>query len=185
MRQLVSTDWLEKKIDKVKILDASWHLPNSDRNAQEEYKSIHIKNSLFFDIDKHSNQNSSLPHMLPSKNDWEKRISLLGWGRLPITKEEHDRTRDGLLPYRGNARAWSLAGRCVMDAWWQARQALRPERETLSFVTKLLFPNDEEKQKIGIDASNMDEEWATRPDEVIEYCLRDAALPLDIMEEIV
>lgn len=119
-----------------------------------------------------------------SKNDWEKRISLLGWGRLPITKEEHDRSRDGLLPYRGNARAWSLAGRCVMDAWWQARQALRPERETLSFVTKLLFPGDEEKQKIGIDASKMDEEWAKRPDEVIEYCLRDAALPLDIMEEI-
>ena len=85
---------------------------------------------------------------------------------------------------RGNARAWSLAGRCVMDAWWQARQALRPERETLSFVTKLLFPGDEEKQKIGIDASKMDEEWAKRPDEVIEYCLRDAALPLDIMEEI-
>ena len=29
MKQLVSTDWLEKNIDKVKILDASWHLPNS------------------------------------------------------------------------------------------------------------------------------------------------------------
>ena len=35
MKQLVSTDWLEKNIDKVKILDASWHLPNSNRKAEE------------------------------------------------------------------------------------------------------------------------------------------------------
>ena len=50
MKQLVSTDWLEENIDKVKILDASWHLPNSERNAKEEYKSNHIKNSIFFDF---------------------------------------------------------------------------------------------------------------------------------------
>ena len=47
MKQLVSTEWLEKKIDEVKILDASWHLPNSNRNAAEEYKINHIKNSIF------------------------------------------------------------------------------------------------------------------------------------------
>ncbi len=29
MKQLVSTNWLEKNLDKVKVLDASWHLPNS------------------------------------------------------------------------------------------------------------------------------------------------------------
>ena len=78
MKQLVSTDWLEKNIDKVKILDASWHLPNSGRNAKEEYKLNHIKNSIFFDIDKYSDQNSPLPHMLPSRNDWENIISSLG-----------------------------------------------------------------------------------------------------------
>ncbi len=78
MRQLVSTEWLEENIDKVKILDASWHLPNSNRKAEEEFKVSHIKNSVFFDIDKFSNQNSSLPHMLPSKNDWEKIVSSLG-----------------------------------------------------------------------------------------------------------
>ena len=78
MKQLVSTDWLEENIDKVKILDASWHLPNSERNAKEEYKSNHIKNSIFFDIDKYSNQNSSLPHMLPSRRNWENIVSSLG-----------------------------------------------------------------------------------------------------------
>ena len=78
MRQLVSTKWLEENIEKVKILDASWHLPNSTRKAEEEFNLKHIKNSLFFDIDKYSNQNSFLPHMLPSKTEWEKIVSHLG-----------------------------------------------------------------------------------------------------------
>ena len=78
MKQLVSTNWLEKNLDKVKILDASWHLPNSERVAEEEYKINHIKNSIFFDIDQYSDQNTSLPHMLPAKNDWEKIVSNLG-----------------------------------------------------------------------------------------------------------
>ena len=47
MRQLVSTEWLEKNIDNVKILDASWHLPNSNRKAKDEYKLNHIENSIF------------------------------------------------------------------------------------------------------------------------------------------
>ena len=71
-----------------------------------------------------------------------------------------------------------------MDAWWQARQALRPQRETLKFVSRLLFPDNEDMQKIDVDASKMDDEWANRPDEVLEYCLRDAELPLDIMHKI-
>ena len=29
---LVTTDWLNKNIDKVKIFDASWHMPSSNRN---------------------------------------------------------------------------------------------------------------------------------------------------------
>ncbi len=84
MKQLVSTNWLEKNLDKVIVLDASWHLPNSGRIAEEEYKFNHIKNSIFFDIDRYSNQNSSLPHMLPTKNDWEKIVSNLG-----ITNSDH------------------------------------------------------------------------------------------------
>ena len=61
----------KKPLDKVKILDASWHLPTVKRNSFEEYKVSHIINSTFFDIDKYSNQKTNLPHMLPSKEDWE------------------------------------------------------------------------------------------------------------------
>ena len=78
MKNLVDTDWLENNINNVKILDGSWHLPTSSRNAKDEYKKNHIKNSIFFDIDENSNKNSTLPHMLPEKKDWEKIISNLG-----------------------------------------------------------------------------------------------------------
>ena len=78
MKNLVSTEWLEKNLDNVKILDCSWHLPSSNRNALEEFETSHIKNSIFFDIEKNSNKNTSLPHMLTDKNDWEKIVSNLG-----------------------------------------------------------------------------------------------------------
>ena len=78
MRQLVSTEWLEKNLDSVKILDATMHMPTSGRNAQKEFKLNHIKNSIFFDIDKYSNQNTTLPHMLPAVSDWEINLSNLG-----------------------------------------------------------------------------------------------------------
>ena len=78
MNQLVSSEWLNQNLDKVKILDASWHLPNVKRNSFEEYKTSHITNSFFFDIDKHSNQKTNLPHMLPTKKDWEIIVSNLG-----------------------------------------------------------------------------------------------------------
>ena len=119
---------------------------------------------------------------LISKRDKSKKVETMGWGR--VSTSEEGRRRDTLYPTRGVSRAWNVGGRCVMDAWWQARQALRPQRETLKFVSNLLFPDDEDMQKMDVDASKMDEEWANRPDVVIEYCLRDAELPLDIMHAI-
>jgi thiosulfate/3-mercaptopyruvate sulfurtransferase len=78
MRNLVNTDWLEKNINNVKIFDASWHLPSSNRNSINEFKKAHIKNSNFFDIDKNSHHKTSIPHMLPEKNVWEKIMSEFG-----------------------------------------------------------------------------------------------------------
>ena len=34
---LVDTDWLEKNLDNVKIIDCSWHMPAENRNAQDEF----------------------------------------------------------------------------------------------------------------------------------------------------
>ena len=71
-----------------------------------------------------------------------------------------------------------------MDAWWEARIALRPQRESLRFVSELLFPDRPELRKMDIDASRMDDEWKQRPDEVLRYCVMDTLLPIEILEAI-
>ena len=75
---LVDTDWLEKNINLVKIIDCSWHMPAENRNAEEEFNNEHIPNAIFFDLDKNSKNNTDLPHMLPSLDDWNKIVSNLG-----------------------------------------------------------------------------------------------------------
>ena len=76
---LVSTDWLSKNLNKVKIIDASWHLVKN-RNAIEEYNKEHIENAIFFDLDKNSNQRKDLPHghYMPLVSNHEKSISEMG-----------------------------------------------------------------------------------------------------------
>jgi thiosulfate/3-mercaptopyruvate sulfurtransferase len=75
---LVNTDWLEKNLNEVKILDASWHMPSTNRDAYKEFLSEHVKNSQFFDLDKNSELDSTLPHMLPSKKKWQEIVSNYG-----------------------------------------------------------------------------------------------------------
>ena len=52
MNPIKSTSWLSENIDKVKILDATWHMPNLKRNALIEFQENHIENSVFFDLEK-------------------------------------------------------------------------------------------------------------------------------------
>ena len=75
---LVDTDWLEKNINQVKVIDCSWHMPTENRNAEEEFNNEHIPNAIFFDLDKNSKNNTDLPHMLPSLDNWNKIVSNLG-----------------------------------------------------------------------------------------------------------
>ena len=75
---LVETNWLEKNLDNVKIIDCSWHMPQVNRNGFEEYKNQHIPNAIFFDLDNYSKKNTELPHMLVEKEGWEKIVSRMG-----------------------------------------------------------------------------------------------------------
>ena len=118
---------------------------------------------------------------LSRKSDFSVQADMFGWGRVPITESESKR----LIPGREtNRRTWRIHGRCVLDAWWQARMVLRPKRETLKYVCRLLWPEDEDLQKMDVDASKMDKEWAERPDLVMEYCVQDTILPLRILNKI-
>ena len=75
---LVSTDWVEKNIYNVKIIDCSWHMPNMKRDGYKEYLQEHIENAIFFDLDKNSDQKTDLPHMLTNYKEWEEIVSKMG-----------------------------------------------------------------------------------------------------------
>ena len=47
---VVTTDWLEKNLSEVKIIDCSWHMPGINRNPKEEYLKNHIPGAIFFDL---------------------------------------------------------------------------------------------------------------------------------------
>ena len=75
---LVETGWLKKNLEHVKIVDCSWHMPQTKRNGFDEYKIRHIAKAIFFDLDFNSNKNTQLPHMLVKINDWEEIVSKMG-----------------------------------------------------------------------------------------------------------
>ena len=75
---LVETEWLEKNLKNVKIIDCSWHMPQTKRNGLEEYKDLHIPNAIFFDLDENSKKKVHLPHMLVEINNWDIIVSKMG-----------------------------------------------------------------------------------------------------------
>ena len=75
---LVTSDWLENNLGKVKLIDCSWHMPDVKRNACAEYLKEHIPGAIFFDLDKYSDANTDLPHMQPNQAIWEEIVSNLG-----------------------------------------------------------------------------------------------------------
>ena len=81
-KTLVSTQWLKNNLKHpdLRVLDASWHLPNEDRNAIAEFDMRHIPGARFFDIDDISDHRSNLPHMVPPVEKFMSRVRALGVG---------------------------------------------------------------------------------------------------------
>lgn len=79
---LVSTDWLaeHRAAPDIRLVDASWYLPQAGREAKAEYAAAHIPGAVFFDIDDLSDDTSSLPHMLPPATKFASRMRRLGLG---------------------------------------------------------------------------------------------------------
>ena len=75
---LVETDWLEENINNVKIIDCSWHMPQTKRDGFTEYQINHIPGAIFFDLDFNSKKDTELPHMLVEINDWKEIVSKMG-----------------------------------------------------------------------------------------------------------
>uniref|UniRef100_A0A5B6YS79 Sulfurtransferase n=1 Tax=Davidia involucrata TaxID=16924 RepID=A0A5B6YS79_DAVIN len=99
---VVSVDWLHANLrePEMKVLDASWYMPDEQRNPLQEYQVAHIPGALFFDVDGISDRTTNLPHMLPSEEAFAAAVSALGI-----------ENKDGVVVYDGKgifsaARVW-------------------------------------------------------------------------------
>ncbi len=81
-KTLVSTAWLaaHRADPDLRLIDASWYLPDAGRNAKAEYLAAHIPGARFFDIDEITDQRSSLPHMAPPPEKFISRLRAMGIG---------------------------------------------------------------------------------------------------------
>lgn len=81
-KTLVSTEWLAAhlKDPDLRILDGSWHMPASGRDAEAEYSAAHIPGARFFDIEDISDHRSDLPHMMPPVEKFMSRLRAMGVG---------------------------------------------------------------------------------------------------------
>jgi len=77
---LVSTDWLAARLGEptVAIIDASWFMPGSGRDAAAEYAERHIPGAVFFAIDEICDHATELPHMLSAAADFAVAARRLG-----------------------------------------------------------------------------------------------------------
>lgn len=79
---LVSTQWLEDHLNApdVRVLDATYILPDVPRDARAEYEKCHIPGARYFDIDDIADSRSTLPHMLPPVEKFISRVRAMGIG---------------------------------------------------------------------------------------------------------
>jgi thiosulfate/3-mercaptopyruvate sulfurtransferase len=110
---IVSTDWLDQNLGSpgLRVLDASWYLPATGRDAWREYLTAHIPGAVFFDLDVLSDHQTSLPHTLPPPEQFARAVGALGIG------DSHQ-----VVVYDGSGANVS-AGR----AWWMFRVYGHPE----------------------------------------------------------
>lgn len=77
---LVETDWLADRLGspEVRVLDASYYLPNEGRDTKAEFLAGHIPGAVFFDIDVVADVGNPLPHMLPGADQFARQVGALG-----------------------------------------------------------------------------------------------------------
>lgn len=79
---LVSTDWLAARLTSpdLRVLDASWHMPDAGRDPLAEYTDAHIPGARFVALDDVSDGRSVLPHMAPPIEKFMSRMRRIGVG---------------------------------------------------------------------------------------------------------
>ena len=82
----------------LKLVDASWHLDG--RDGRPDFETARLPGAVFFDLEASSDQESDLPHMLPSPAFFSARMAALG-----ITAN-HSIVVYDTIGIRSSARVW-------------------------------------------------------------------------------
>ncbi|GAM99311.1 thiosulfate sulfurtransferase [alpha proteobacterium U9-1i] len=79
---LVTAAWLAERLDApdIRVVDATWFMPNDPRDAKALYAERRIPGAAFFDIDEIADTSTDLPHMLPPPEKFASRMKKLGIG---------------------------------------------------------------------------------------------------------
>ena len=78
MTPLVSTAWLASHLSEVRVVDASWYMPDEKREPAKEFEAGHIPGAVFFDIDAIADHATDLPHMMPAPGAFADSVNALG-----------------------------------------------------------------------------------------------------------
>lgn len=87
--------------EKIKILDATYSMPQAGVSPYEGFLGRHIAGAQFFDIDVVADQEAPLPHTIPSAEYFASCISSMG-----ISNDDHVVVYDQSGAYMASARAW-------------------------------------------------------------------------------
>jgi len=78
MNPLVTTEWLAAHLNEVRVIDASWYMPDDKREPGKEFLVEHIPGAVFFDIDGIADHGTDLPHMMPTPDAFAAAVRALG-----------------------------------------------------------------------------------------------------------
>ena len=77
---IVAPDWLAARLGEpnLRVVDASWYLPQMERDALAEFREARIPGAVHFDIEAIADTGSGLPHTLASPDAFAAAVGALG-----------------------------------------------------------------------------------------------------------
>jgi len=77
---IVSAEWLHQHLNDpdLRLVDASWALPHMGFDAQRHFEMAHIPGAVFFDQDEIADKSSTLPHTVPSPQEFAVHVGAMG-----------------------------------------------------------------------------------------------------------